>query len=160
MTETEIVLFLFGQMVFGICMGVACIMDWREQRVYRFVWLIASAAAVLLIILRGRRVGVAWGSFIDLALFTLMQQLWFSRFYGRADCHAFCVCAAVMLSVGLGPKAWLIHMLLVFSVLSVVQVLRRNVGPRGKLLRPVPLIPYITFAFCLWVDFAGGKWYI
>lgn len=156
----EKILWNLGITVFGGSMLFACIMDLKEQMVYRFVWLIAGGAAGVLMVLHALDTGFEISRLCDLILFFGIQQLWFCRFYGRADCHAFCVCAAVMASMELGFKNWLLHMLNTFLGLSIVQLVRRNVGQDGKLKNPVPLIPYITVAFWLWVDFKCGKWYI
>jgi len=156
----KIILWNLGLMIFAGSMIMACIMDLREQMVYRFVWLIAGLAAVLLIVLHDREYGLGIDIWVEYILFVVIQYFWFSRFYGRADCHAFCVCAAVMLANGMGLKDWLIHMLFTFFGLSVVQLIRCNIRTDGRLKKPVPLIPYITVALGLWVDFKCGKWYI
>lgn len=156
----EQLLWNLGVMLFGGSLLFACIMDLREQMVYRFVWLIAGMAAGMLIIVRASKGDWAVGMLLEFSLYVGLQQLWFSRFYGRADCHAFCVCALAMWAMDMGMKDWLIHMLLTFAGLSVVQFACCNVKRNGKLKKPVPLIPYIALAFVLWVDFKGGKWYI
>ncbi len=156
----ESLLWKLGLTLFCSSMVAACVMDLREQMVYRFVWLIAGAAAGLLIVIRSMKTGFEIGMFLALVLFVGLQQLLFPFFYGRADCHAFCVCAALMWSMGLGFKDWVMHMLITFLGLLAVQLLHRNIEYNGKLKKPVPLIPYITVAFLLWVDFKCGKWYI
>ncbi len=156
----EMALWNLGVVLFGGSLLVAGIMDLREQMVYRFVWLIAGLAAGLLIAVRICEMDLTVDVFCELILYVVLQQLWFSRFYGRADCHAFCVCAAASTAMGGDIKDWLVHMLITFVGLSVVQLVRRNVERNGKLKKPVPLIPYITLAFLLWVDFKCGKWYI
>lgn len=156
----KVLLWNLGLTLFIGSLLVACIMDLWEQMVYRFVWLIAGGAAGLLLASRMIETSFEVGVFWELILFIGIQQLWFSRFYGRADCHAFCVCAATMAPMGLGFKDWVIHMLITFLGLTAVQLVRQNVRVNGKLKEPVPLIPYITVAFWLWVDFKCGKWYI
>ena len=153
----EKMLWNLGATLFGGSMLAACIMDLREQMVYRFVWLIAGGAAGGLVVLRAIHIGLEVGGLEELILFVCLQQLWFCKFYGRADCHAFCVCAVALLSMGLGIKDWLMHMLSTFLGLLVIQLVRRNLKRNGKLKKPVPLIPYITVAFWVWVDFKCGK---
>ncbi len=82
-------------------------------------------------------------------LFVLLQQILFAQMYGRADCHAFSVCALAG-CVWQGNLLWfLIHMLLAVTLLAVVQLCRRNVTKDGKLRVPKPFIPYIVVTFWL-----------
>lgn len=154
------ILWILGLLLFASGLLGACIMDIKEQRVYRFLWLISGAGAFLLLVLRVHTYGITMEWLAELVFFMVLQQLWFKRFYGRADCHAYCVCAAAMGAFGLTLTDYVMHMLITFAVLAVVQFLRRNVEADGRLKRPVALIPYITVAFGVWVDFRCGKWYI
>lgn len=153
-------LWILGLLLFASGLLVASIMDIREQMVYRFLWLISGVGALLLLGLRVYADGLQAEWLVELVFFMALQQLWFKRFYGRADCHAYCVCAAAMAAFGLTLTDYVMHMLITFAGLGVVQLLRRNVGSGGRLKKPVALIPYITVAFGVWVDFRGGKWYI
>ena len=149
----------------------ACIMDIQSSMVYDYVWWLGGAAGGLLMggmILAWRRNGVqgyeginAVGERLGMSsaqlellgsviIFILVQELLFSKFYGRADCHAFSVCALAEGAVGMGMKEYLVHMLLAFGVLAVVQLLRGNVGRDGNLKNPVPFLPYITITF--WIN--------
>ena len=84
------------------------------------------------------------------ALFVLLQQILFAQMYGRADCHAFSVCALAGCAWQ-GNLLWfLIHMLSALTLLAAVQFCRRNVTPDGKLRVPKPFIPYIVVTF--WVQ--------
>ena len=74
----------------------------------------------------------------------------FAQMYGRADCHAFSVCALAGCAWQ-GNLLWfLIHMLSALTLLAAVQFCRRNVTPDGKLRVPKPFIPYIVVTF--WVQ--------
>ena len=85
-----------------------------------------------------------------MALFVLLQQILFAQMYGRADCHAFSVCALAGCAWQ-GNLLWfLIHMLSALTLLAAVQFCRRNVTPDGKLRVPKPFIPYIVVTF--WVQ--------
>ncbi|MCM1026199.1 MAG: hypothetical protein NC432_07170 [Roseburia sp.] len=133
--------------VIFLCLLAACIMDCKTCMVYNVVWWISGAAALILLVLNGRQIPpetVFW-----LGAFAALQEILFSRMYGKADCHGFCVCAAAEASLGIGPAGFLGHMLLAFGLLAVVQAFRRNIGRDGNLKRPVPFLPYITLAF--WV---------
>lgn len=150
--------------VFAGCLLTAAVMDWWEQMVYRFVWWAAGAAACLLLFERVCGVTCASGvTYIydalefgaPLVIFMLVQELFFARFYGRADCHAFCVCAAMLTVRGMGFRDYLMHMVLVFGGLTLIQMLRGNIAGNGHLKVPVPLVPYIMAAFWFLVDFTA-----
>jgi hypothetical protein len=156
--------------IFAGCLLTAAVMDWWEKMVYRFVWWVGGGAAGLFLLTQiGQHLSlnemgsVLWGRespLWGLGIFLILQQQIFGRFYGRADCHAFCVCAVLMTAFGLRLADYLMHMMLTFGALTVVQLCRRNVTSRGKLREPKALVPYIAVCFWLWVDFAAGKWYI
>lgn len=142
--------------IFAGCLLAAAVMDWWERMVYRFVWLAAGAAAGLL--LCGKICdGTVW---LHLIIYVVLQELFFARFYGRADCHAFCVCAAMLTVLGMSFRDYLIHMALVFGSLTLIQGMRGNITKNGQLRSPVPLVPYIVAAFWFLVDFTARKWYI
>ncbi len=153
--------------MFGGCLLAASVMDWWEQMVYRFVWWAAGTAAGMLLLLKwhdaalpaGGRYG-GLGSLCSLMGFTALQELVFARCYGRADCHAFCVCALMLSVRGQGFAGYVFHMAIVFGGLTLVQLLRGNIARNGQLRKPVSLVPYIAVVFWLWVDFSAGKWYI
>lgn len=153
-------LWILGLILFAGGLLAACIMDIKEQMVYRFLWLFSGVGAVLLLVIRVYTDGMQVEWLMELVFFIVLQQLWFKWFYGRADCHAYCVCAIAMSAFGLVLIDYVMHMLITFVGLAVVQLLRRNVGSGGRLKKPVALIPYITIAFWVWVDFRCGKWYI
>lgn len=143
-----------GYVLFVGSMVAACIMDVKEQLVYRFVWLIAAAGvSAVIVAVRMRGVGMNIASLTDLVLFVMLQQLWFGRFYGRADCHAFCVSAFMLWASGFVLLDYVMHMLLAFVGLALIQLMRRNVRRNGQLKKPVPMIPYIAVALWVWVDF-------
>lgn len=151
---------MIGAILFAGSLATACVMDIKEQMVYRFLWLIGGTGAGVLVVLRTRGGMMPWSVLMELAIFVLLQQVWFGRFYGRADCHAFSMCAVMMTALGLEFRDYVMQMFFTFLGLTLVQLFRRNVTSGGRLKEPVALIPYITAAFGLWVDFNGGKWYI
>lgn len=131
--------------IFG-CLGAACAQDMKTKSVYRFVWWIGGVAAA----------GLLWPAaaekplhILELLVFMALQHLLFSRFYGRADCRAFCLCAAALTSLGAGLYLFLMQMLVAFFLLALVQAIRRNVASDGNLSHPVAFLPYITIAFLL-----------
>jgi len=128
----------------GVCLLIACAMDIFTCEVYNFIWWIAGTAAVLLLLCSGAKVRL-----IDLGIFCLIQMAVFSKMYGKADCYAFCVCAAAEAALGWGFSEFLFHMTLAFGILAVVQAFRRNINRKGNLKRPVPFLPYITLSFVM-----------
>lgn len=89
-------------------------------------------------------------------VFIALQQCLFARMYGRADSHAFSVCALISCRWRAGMPGFLIHMLLAVILLAVVQLGRGNVTLSGKLRTPKPFVPYIIITFwaeILWMFF-------
>lgn len=153
MTDSEALLLS----VFAGCLLFACLTDVKACYVYQFIWWVAAAAAGMLLWksyetdFRNSRGYELWMTerVIPLLFFILLQELFFCRFYGRADCHAFAVCAIVVCAFDMGMTEYLLHMILSFASLAVVQALRGNVKYNGRLKRPVAFLPYIAFSF--WV---------
>lgn len=147
------------------CLLTACVMDLCEQAVYQFVWWVAGGVTGLLLLLRfiytvqaqgqGMRADIS-----GLFLYIFIQHILFGRLYGRADCHAFCVCAAAQTAAGGDFQDYVIHLAISFLSLACLQGFRKNIAHDGNLKKPVPFLPYITVSFLLWVDFMSGKWYI
>lgn len=127
-----------------VCLLFACATDCRTCRVYNVTWWISGAAAAVLLGRSG-----AWQLLPELGFFCLLQLKLFSRMYGKADCYAFCVCAAAGASEGFGCMEYLLHMALAFGILAAVQLGHRNLDRRGNLRQPVAFLPYITVAFLL-----------
>lgn len=164
---TEVAVIFYGQnsFVFSkgyvICFGAfwgcllaACVMDQKEQKVYRFVWLaagIAVSGCVASVLCMAGEYPILPGIFktscLELLLFVLLQQGLFSRMYGKADCYCFSVCGAVWLVKGAVFDRCVIHMAVSFGLLTIVQLLRRNVTYGGRLKQSVPMVPYITIGF-------------
>lgn len=133
------------------CLLFASITDLYIGKAYNFIWWIGTASGLLIFWHRSSRMSdyhLAMLS-ISLFIFTVLQQIFFARFYGRADCHAFCVCAFAEGSLGMGMTAFLIHMVLAFGLLIIVQGSCCNIGKYGRLKRPVPFLPYITASFLI-----------
>lgn len=127
--------------VSATCLSAACIMDLETCMVYNYVWWAGAVAVVVLMGVAKRKLQG------ELILFIALQQLWFCRMYGRADCHAFSLCAGVEAVLGMRMQMYLVHMLLAFGLLALVQGLEGNIGRDGNLKRPVAFLPYITLSF-------------
>lgn len=147
--------------VFAGCMLLAVLTDSAVCVVYNFVWWIALCAGGCLWFTNmrwaeGFQAEETVRSFcldagIQLLLYVLLQFLVFGRTYGRADSYAFCTCALVGTTLGMGLEEYLTHMILSYLFLIMVQALQRNISRRGNLKRPVPFLPYINVAF--WTTF-------
>lgn len=124
------------------CMIFACMTDIKIYEVYGFVWWIGAACGAI-----GLQENL--GKLPELVFFCFLQEKFFCRFYGRADCHAFVICALVQSGMGLGLREYLIHMLFAFGGLAVIQLRRNNINRRGNLKQPVAFLPYITVSFWL-----------
>ena len=130
--------------VLASCLIMACITDLKYCMVYNYVWWIGGGGIL------------GWLLFIENAhlrevlVFALLQELFFCHMYGKADCHAFVVCSLAMTTLGLGLREYLIHMLLAFGVLAVVQAVHKNINKKGNLKAAVPFLPYITITF--WIS--------
>lgn len=107
-------------------------------------------AALVLLILREPEVTLL--QWMTLITFLSLQFSLFYGMYGKADTYAFCVCAMAETSLEWGMKGYLLHMLVSFLWLALIQGGRHNIAKTGNLKEPVPFLPYITLAFCtlLW----------
>ncbi|MBE5884043.1 MAG: hypothetical protein E7291_06465 [Lachnospiraceae bacterium] len=140
------------------CLLMACITDYRICMVHCYVWWVAGVAGVILLAFSCKSffsnpisveqiIKMFCSKFSPLLIFGLLQEKLFGRMYGKADCHAFLVCAMAECAVGMGIEGYLIHMLLSVLALAVVQGIKGNIGNKGNLKKPVPFLPYITGAF-------------
>ena len=124
------------------CLMLACVMDSMIFQVHNFVWWIAGVAGIAMLI-----GGRAHDSLLPLLTFCFLQQIFFAKMYGRADCHAFCICAVMECAYGISFEGYLIHMLIAFGFLALVQAIGRNINSSGNLKKPVAFLPYITVSF-------------
>ena len=138
------------------CLLFACMTDWKSCEVFAFTWWIGGTAGGFLLLQKyvtGYWIGEprtpVIQQLIPLLLYILMQEIFFERFYGRADCHAFVICALIETVLGMGMLEFLLHMLMAFGLLAVVQMPQGNINSKGNLKRPVAFLPYITISF--WV---------
>lgn len=141
----------------GGLLAAAC-MDAKSCYVYNYVWwwCLLWTGILLGVPYRGANaVTGSWGTPVpagirqaaSVAAFVILQQWLFARMYGRADCHAFSVCALISCRWK-GNLLWfLIHMLLAVTLLAAVQLWKGNVTCRGKLRTPKPFVPYIIITF-------------
>ena len=126
----------------GGLLAAAC-MDAVHSYVDNYVWWWCLPWAGIL----GMTAGGEFSGIVAVLVFVMLQQLLFSRMYGKADCHAFSVCALAECGNAVGMVGFLLQMFLSVVLLTIVQLFRGNVTPRGRLREPQPFIPYIITAF-------------
>ena len=138
------------------CLLLACVTDMVMYQVYDFVWWIGGAASAILLWIRlwvTDDIRNGFGILSGLTVFWLVQLLVFGRLYGKADCYAFCVCAAAEAGLGMGLELIVTHMVFAFGMLVPIQFISKNITIRGNLNKPVAFIPYITAGFYLLLFF-------
>lgn len=141
------------------CLLFASITDVYIGKAYNFTWWMGMISSFLNFLHKcGQMSNYHFVMLsISLFIFVLLQQTLFVRFYGRADCHAFSVCALAEGSLGMGMLAFWVHMVLAFGLLVIVQGTRCNIGKCGRLKREVPFLPYITAAFLIIIMIVTGN---
>lgn len=141
---------LFAGILAG-CLLFACVTDIKIREVYRFTWWAAGVAVSALLFCRSLSVNFdtdkALSSVFFLFAYIVMQEFLFCRVYGRADCHAFVVCAAAQTVFGRDMEWYFLHMTLSFGMLIAVELIRGNINTQGRLKAPAAFLPYITFSF-------------
>lgn len=155
---------LAGIVLLGLmagCLLFASVTDSLQCEVYQFTWWISGGAAILLwgyhmyyhnvSVVTGYSViaksAVTIELFLLLLCYILLQEMFFVGMYGRADCHAFSVCAVTECALGMDIRWYFLHMTLAFCLLTIVQALRCNIGSTGRLKCEAAFIPYITLSF-------------
>ncbi|MBR1930039.1 MAG: hypothetical protein IJ833_00995 [Lachnospiraceae bacterium] len=133
------------------CLILACITDCTICSVYQFIWWPAWSAEmgmVLLRILGYHKKGLPIReSILGLVVFVLLQEYFFARMYGRADCHAFVTCALAEWIRGMDMIVYPMHMAVAFGLLALVQGACGNISRTGRLKVAKPFLPYITAGF-------------
>lgn len=141
-----------GMSVVAGCFLFACITDYKSFEVYQFTWWMAGAASIMMLFPVWEKARyILYVTLPEMLFFGLLQEFLFCRWYGRADCHAFVICALVSWGNGMGLKDWLIQMLIAFGILAIVQFSRQNINRKGNLKEPVAFLPFITVSF--WINY-------
>ena len=129
------------------CLAYASYEDIRTHMVPDFIWWIMAAGSLLL--LTGAPICFSSGNIAGHILSIFIQEKLMSRYYGRADSHAFSCCALFLMFSGYGLEAHILHLTLSLALLTFIQLIRRNITRSLKLRTPVPFIPYISVAFLI-----------
>ncbi len=138
---------MIGTLTVFLCLAAASLEDIRTREVSDLIWWIMAPACLLLIPGSGNSLTL-W-DFVECLYAIFIQEHIMSRFYGRADSHAFSCCAVFLFFFGAGLEGHILHMFISLILLSGHQVLCHNIGNRGKLISPVPFIPYISASFVI-----------
>ena len=144
---------------FIVCLLAASLWDIRSHSVPDLIWWIAALDIVLLICMRygpgdvrsGYSVMTASRLMIEALFVIFIQERVMSRYYGRADSHAFSCCALFFAACGSCLEAHIIHMSISLILLTLVQSFRKNISKGIKLKVSVPFIPYISVSFVVMV---------
>lgn len=145
--------------MFAGCLLFACITDSKRCVVFQFTWWMAAVVlgiwfvekiaqndGIIRIIERDNPVTL---KLCELLVYILLQEYFFSRMYGKADCHGFALCAVAEYLCGINMSGYVYHMAIAFGMLGAVQLVKGNVNCKGNLKCSVPFLPYITVSF--WV---------
>lgn len=84
-----------------------------------------------------------------LLVFVGIQWIVFWKMYGPADVAAYIVCAMYLIAERGSLLDCLMHMMVTFVLLGLVQGCKINISVKGNLKNPVALLPYISIAFFL-----------
>lgn len=142
---------LLGLLAGGLL--AAAWMDVKSCYVYNYVWWWCLLWIILLLwlsqVFPPSFPRISFSQVAAVVGFIVLQQCFFAKMYGRADSHAFSVCAFASCYF-CGNMIWFfIHMLLAVILLAVVQLWNKNVTRDGRLYTPKPFVPYIIITFWL-----------
>jgi len=144
---------IMADWIFGLYLLWAAFQDIKEMQVIRYTHLLGIAGICLQGFLHKGMVIQEAPAYLAAFFILCFCQVAVARLklYGVADAIVFFLCGTFGLAKA-GTDYYLFMYLMVHAVsgmlLLAVQIVKRNVK-RGKLLRPVPYIPYICFAFIL-----------
>ena len=151
------------------CLIAASVSDIRSHKVADLVWYVMAFNTLIFLICGGMasalgavaETGSATGTvaaagpvaeagaglLLEALLIIFIQERVMSRYYGRADSHAFSCCALYQAVTGCCLEAHIMHMAVSLVLLTAIQAAFGNIEHGLRLKRPVPFIPYITLTF-------------
>ncbi len=137
---------------------LAAYCDYCTTEIYDFVYTPALIAGVSTLFLK--HVSQTHVVLTELIIFILLQLLLFRHFYGFSDCIAFSVCAIWMASSGGELYEYFILMTIAYMLLILVQACKRNIDKKGRLKKPIAMIPYIVVAMLVTQVLVQKRWEI
>lgn len=138
-------IFQLYRVFFWILLVAVAVEDYRTKEIHTWLPLSGILAGAALMVSEG----FSPGNYAGVAVFCLLQLAVFSRLYGFGDCLVFMMCALYLaIGYGRGLLDDLLLMLVTYCLLTIVQLVCRNVR-RGRLEKPVAMIPYIAAAMAL-----------
>ncbi len=132
-----------GLVILAIYLITCTVMDSMLCLVNDVVQLMGLAGAILFVLVKPIQPVVG----VSLILFAILQKMVFLRFYGGADGMTFLICSLFWAGLGKEIDCYLMHMIISYVLLLIVQVLSGNVSIKGKLKEPVAMVPYIVLSF-------------
>lgn len=144
---------IMADWIFWLYLLWAAYQDIKEMQVVRYTHLLGIAGICLQAFLHKDMVLQEAATYLAAIIILCFLQVAAARLklYGVADAIVLFMCGIFLLAKA-GADYYLFVYLIVQAVsgilLLAVQTVKRNVK-KGKLLRPVPYIPYICFAFIL-----------
>ncbi|MCR5255442.1 MAG: prepilin peptidase [Acetatifactor sp.] len=121
--------------------------DLKTKEVERIIWLPVCFLYVIHLVCDPGNLNIFF--LINVLFYGIIQECFFARLYGKADCHAFFVCGIMLIMLKHDLTICFLHMTISFLILIAVQFLRGNIDRTFKLKRPVAFIPYISLSFVI-----------
>lgn len=149
-----------GLICIFICMcslAGASVYDIKTHSVPDFIWWILATNSLfipIMISMDSNCLFVGPAAFdicsvFDLLLVVFIQEKIMSRYYGRADSHAFSCCGFYFFFGGNALWGHILHLAITLALLFFVQQVKGNIKRTGSLKAPVPFIPYIGTGFII-----------
>ncbi len=135
---------LFEIIVFWVCLSLATESDIRTMRVPRVFMFTYPLFIIFELMVKACCDNFCGMLFpVELFIYIVLQEIVFSRLYGRADCHAFCISAIYLYRGGMRFEGFIMHLFVSYILLLIGMIFTHNVGRGGKLKKEVPFLPYI-----------------
>ncbi len=134
---------------FNILLLATALTDLVTREVYDLFWVIGIIISLIIFVIDP---DILLENAICLALYTAVQEFAMGKVYGRADSHAFATCGIFLVCAGKPLEVCIFHFGISFVLLTFIQLLRKNIGSRGRLKKKVAMIPYISVGF--WITAA------
>ena len=135
--------------VFNILLLAAALTDLITREVYDLIWVIGIIISLIMFV---SDPNILIENAICLAAYTAVQEFVMGKVYGRADSHAFTACGIFLICAGKSLEVCIFHFGISFVLLTLIQILRKNIGGGGRLKKKVAMIPYISVGF--WITAA------